>query len=718
MDCGPSCLRMIAKYYGKAVSLQYLRQKCQIQKQGVSLLGISDAAELMGFKTLAAKIDYSILSKDVVLPAIVHWNQNHFVVVFDISSKSVSIADPARGIIKIKKDDFIRKWISNIENGEEIGIVLILDPTSAFNTDEESNKQKGLGFRTVLSHFKRFKSLFFQLGVGMLIGLLLQLFLPFLTQSVVDVGIASKDMGFITLVLIAQVMIFVGSAVVEFIRSWIMLHISTRINISLLTEFFIKLMKLPMSYFDAKMTGDITQRMGDHNRIQSFFTGTLLNTAFSLINFVVFTFMAIAYSMELFLVSLIGSVLYFGWMLIFLPARKRLDFNRFDLSAINQNITIEMIQGMQEIKLNNCEKQKRWNWERTQAKIFKLSIRSLFTNQMQSTGALFINQGKNVLLTFLSAREVVNGNLTLGGMMAVQFIILQLNSPIQQIIQFIQSWQDARISLERINEIQQMEDEDASDKLLSDVLPPNKGIEFKNLSYKYPGNDNEYVLKNIDLYIPEGKTTAIVGMSGSGKTTLLKILLRFYEITEGEIRVGSSKLASINCSIWRSRCGVVMQEGYIFSDTIAANIAVGDDYPDPQKLLHAITVANIQDFIESLPLGFNTQIGAQGSGISQGQKQRILIARAVYKDPDYILLDEATNALDANNELTIMNNLQSFFKGKTVVIVAHRLSTVKKADHIVVLDNGYITETGTHEELSALKKDYYRLVKNQLELGN
>jgi ATP-binding cassette subfamily B protein len=710
---------MIAKHYGKSYKLEYLRQKCQIQRHGVSMLGISDAAELIGFNTLAVKINYETLSKEASLPCIIHWNQNHFVVVYKITDKNVWISDPGKGQIKLSPKDFIPKWVNIFEKENSSGVALLLEPSGAFSQDDDvQEKGNQLRFSHIFNHFKKYKALFIQLILGMLIGLILQVIVPFLTQSVVDVGIAGRDINFITLVLAGQLAIFIGSTVVDFIKSWIILHISTRVNIALLTEFFIKLMKLPMSFFDAKMTGDIMQRMGDHSRIQSFVTGTLITTVFSIINFIVFTFLAITYDISLFIIFATGSIIYLGWTLLFLPTRRKLDFKRFDLSATNQNLTIEMIHGMQEIKLNNAEKQKRWKWEYIQAKLFKLSIKSLFINQVQSSGAILINQGKNILITFITAKEVINGTLTLGGMMAVQYIIGQLNSPIQQIVQFIQSLQDARISLTRINEIQEMADEDPADKALVNMLPAEKHIELKNISYKYPGYDNNYVLKDLQLLIPQGKTTAIVGMSGSGKTTLLKLLLRFYDVEEGEIRVGGIKIKNFHSGMWRSKCGVVMQEGFIFSDTIAANIAVGEDYPDEERLLYSIHVANIQPFIESLPMGLNTRIGAQGNGISQGQKQRILIARAVYKNPEYIFFDEATNSLDANNESVIMKNLESFLKEKTVVVVAHRLSTVKNADQIIVLDQGKIKEVGTHAELINLRSEYYQLVKNQLELGN
>jgi ATP-binding cassette, subfamily B, bacterial len=715
-DCGPTCLRMICKYHGKSLTLQFLRQKCEISKQGVTLLGISKAAEAIGFKTLAAKISYAELLDDSLLPCIVHWNQNHFVVVYKISKKFVYVADPGKNLIKYTKQEFLRHWVSTRENHEPVGVVLFLEPTDQLYQVMEEDKKKGLGMSTIASYFLRYKRIFLQLGLGFIVGSVLQLVLPFLTQAVVDVGISGGDLNFITIILLGQSMIYVGSAVVDFIRSWMMLHMNTRINISLLTNFFIKLMHLPLSYFDTKMVGDIMQRLGDHSRIQSFLTGTILNFTFAIINFIVYTFIVITYDIKLFIVFFIGSALYFSWILLFLRVRKSLDYKRFAISSKNQSVTIQLIQGMQEIKLNNSEIIKRWEWERNQARLFKLNMRGLTINQIQSAGALLINQGKNVFITYLTARTVIEGNLTLGGMLAIQFIIGQLNGPVQQLISFIQSMQDAKISFDRINEIQGLDDEEPPELQLLTTLPANRSIYIKGLSYKYPGFENDNVLKNIGMTIPQGKTTAIVGMSGSGKTTLVKLLLRFYEPGQGDIRIGDSRLTNISHSFWRSKCGVVMQESFIFSDSIAKNIAVGEEYPDMERILHAVKVANIQEFIESLPASYNTMIGSEGTGLSQGQKQRVLIARAVYKNPEYVFFDEATNSLDANNERTIMENFYTFFKGRTVIIVAHRLSTVKKADQIIVLEKGEIVEQGTHDELVDMEGYYFNLVKNQLEL--
>lgn len=717
MDCGPTCLRMIAKHYGKNFSLQRLRDISGINREGVSLLGISEAAEKIGFRTTGTKLTLQQL-QEIELPAILHWGQNHFVTLYKSPAKSSpkaktwDVADPAKGLIKYTEAEFSKNWLSD----DNHGIALMLSPTPAFY-EQEGDKAAGLNWNYLLRYLYRYKQLVIQLFVGLGVGSLLQLIVPFLTQSIVDVGINTRNLNFIYIILIAQTMLFLGRMSVDFIRSWILLHISTRINISILTDFLIKLMKLPMSFFDTKMTGDIMQRMNDQKRIESFLTGSTLNIIFSMFNLVIFTVVLAYYNINIFFIFLISSVIYALWVIAFLKRRRDLDFKRFDISSTNQSSIVQLIGGMQEIKLNNCEQQKRWEWEGLQAGLFKYSIKSLSLGQIQQAGTFFINEGKNIIITFLVAKAVIDGDLTLGGMMAIQYIVGQVNSPIEQLLGFIQQLQDAKISLERLNEIHQMDDEEPVDKVFLNELPSNKSIGMQNLSFTYPGAGNEPVLKGINLNIPEGKTTAIVGMSGSGKTTILKLLLRFYTPQKGELKVGATHLDQIGYRYWRGKCGTVMQDGFIFSDTIAKNIAVGDDYPDMDKLRHAVKMANIDDLIEGLPLGLSTKIGAEGNGISQGQKQRILIARAVYKNPEYIFFDEATNSLDANNESIIMQNLEEFFKGKTVVVVAHRLSTVKNADNIVVLDKGVIIEQGTHAELTHNKGEYYQLVKNQLELN-
>ncbi len=722
MDCGPSCVRMIAKYYGKNYSLQFLRDKSYITREGVSMLGISDAAESIGFRSIGVKITFEQLVSEAPLPCIVHWQQKHFVVVYKIVKKRngnyfVYVSDPARGLIKFEKDEFISGWAKTKEDGESKGLALLLETTPDFYTqkDEKLNKT---GFKFLFSYLKPYKKLIVQLFLGLVVGSLLQLIFPFLTQSIIDKGINNHDLSFVSLIIIAQLVLILGRTMVEFVRSWILLHLGTRINISLISDFLIKLMKLPVSFFETKMIGDLIQRIGDHRRIESFLTSSTLNILFSFINLVLFSIVLLFYSFKIFAVFIIGSTLYTLWVVIFMKKRRELDNRKFAQLANNQSNVIQLITGMQEIKLNNCEKQKRWEWENIQARLFKVNISSLSLSQYQQAGGVFINEIKNILITFIAASSVIDGSMTLGMMLAVQYIIGQLNSPIQQMIGFLQSTQDAKISLERLGEIHQKDDEESIDEPKISVIPENKNLNIENLHFQYEGPHSPFVLKNIDLHIPEAKVTAIVGTSGSGKTTLVKMLLNFYNPIKGNINIGDIHLNNFSNRMWRERCGVVMQDGFIFSDTIANNISVSDEYPDKEKLLHAVKVANIQEFIEELPLAYNTMIGSSGVGLSQGQKQRILIARAVYKDPEYIFLDEATNALDANNEKVIMENLQQFFKGKTVVVVAHRLSTVKNADQIVVLEKGEIVEKGTHTELVKKKGAYYKLVKNQLELGN
>lgn len=719
MDCGPSCLRMIAKFYGRNYSLQRLREISGINRQGVSLLGISEAAEKIGLRTFGTKLGLEKLN-EVELPVILHWKQKHFVVLHQVTTKSprkkiYHIADPAKGLITYKESEFIKYWVNGTGQAHIDGVTLLLSPTPSF-FNQGGDPDKGLNFTYMLGYLYKYKKLILQLFLGLLVGSLLQLILPFLTQSVVDVGINTRNLNFVYIVLIAQTMLFLGRMSVDFIRSWILLHMTTRLNISILTDFLIKLMKLPMHFFETKMTGDIMQRMSDQSRIQSFLTGPSLNTIFTSFNLIIFAFVLAYYNLNIFFIFLVSSVLYSLWVMFFLKKRRELDMKRFDISSENQGNIVQLISGMQEIKLNNCEQQKRWEWERIQASLFKFSVKSLALGQYQRFGAFFINEGKNIIITFTVVKSVIDGNLTLGAMMAVQYVVGQLSSPVEQILGFLQAYQDAKISLERLNEIHELKDEEPIDKKFIYELPNQKTINIQKLSFLYPGAGNEPVLNDIDLVIPEGKTTAIVGMSGSGKTTILKLLLRFYDIEKGDIKIGNTSLSQIGYKYWRSQCGIVMQDGFIFSDTIARNIAVGDEYPDRSKLQHAIDVANIRDFIDTLPLGVETKIGAAGNGISQGQRQRLLIARAVYKDPMYIFFDEATNALDANNEKVIMKNLETFFEGRTVVVVAHRLSTVKNADHIIVLDKGRIIEKGTHRELINASGEYFELVKNQLEL--
>jgi len=724
MDCGPTCLRMIAKHYGRHYSLDSLRQMSDMSREGVSLLGISEAAEKIGFRTLAAAVNFEQLDKEVSLPCILHWNQDHYVVLppqnynSNKANDKLLIADPGHGLVKIDKAAFLKSWASK-EDAQ--GIVLMLEPTPLFYQQEEDAAARK-GFQFLFQYLTPYRKYISQLILGMLLGSLLALVLPFLTQSLVDYGVNYQNMGFIQLVLVSQLVLFIGTTAVEMIRSWILLHMNSRINMSIISDFLTKLMQLPIRFFDAKMIGDITQRINDHGRIEQFLTTQTLHTLFSFVSLLVFSVVLGIYSLKILFIFLLGSALSVVWIVFFLQKRKELDYKRFQQMSNNQNSLYELITGMQEIKLNNCETPKRWEWERIQARLFRLNISSLTLEQYQQTGNLFFSQLKNILISYIAAREVVSGQMTLGMLLGVSYMIGQMNSPLEQLLAFFRSAQDARISLERLGEIHNRDNEEPATVTdtftLQAPLLQNGDLQLDNLSFQYSSGSSPYVLKDVNLNIPAGKVTAIVGSSGSGKTTLLKMLLRFYEPVAGKLLVGHTELSGLSPKWWRRQCGVVMQEGFIFSDTIARNIAVGDEKINERKLLHAARVANIEGFIQQLPNGYTTKIGNIGNGLSTGQKQRLLIARAVYKDPQYLFFDEATSALDANNEKIIIENLQQFFQGKTVVVIAHRLSTVKHADQIVVLEQGRIVEVGNHQTLTRKRGKYFELVKNQLELGD
>ncbi len=719
MDCGPTCLRMIAKHYGRVYSLQYLRERSFITREGVSMLGISEAAEAIGLRTTGVRIGLRQLVEECPLPCILHWNQCHFVVCYKIEKGKFYIADPAAGLATYDESEFRRCWISTKAGGEETGVALLLEPGPKFYEEAPEEPEKSQrNLRFFFRYLQPYKREMVQLVLGMLTASILQLILPFLTQSLVDTGVRDSNLNFITLILIAQLVIFVAKLSVDFIRSWILLHVNTRINISLISDFLAKLMRLPLHFFDTKMVGDIMQRIGDHNRIETFMTGSSISTLFSFMNFIVFGIVLAYYDLTILGIFLVGNGLYVAWVLAFMKYRRELDIRRFSQAAGEQSNLFQLITGMQEIKLNNCETEKRWQWERIQVKLFKISVKSLALEQYQQMGAVFFNQTTNILISFIAARAVVEGNLTLGMMVSLTYIVGQLTSPIEQLIAFSRAFQDAKISLERLGEIHQKEDEEQATGVKLATLPEGRMLKIENVSFNYDGADRDYVLEGINLQIPARQVTAIVGASGSGKTTLIKLLLGFYTPNKGSIKVGETLLQHINPHVWRSKTGSVMQDGFIFSDTIANNIAVGVETIDKERLLHAVEVANIREFIDTLPLGYNTKIGMEGNGVSQGQRQRILIARAVYKNPEFIFLDEATNALDANNEKEIMEQLHAFYKGKTVVVVAHRLSTVRDADKIVVLDQGRIAEEGTHATLTEKRGIYYQLVKNQLELGS
>ena len=717
-DCGPTCLKIIAKHYGKTINIQELRDASETTREGSNLLFLSDAAEKIGFRTLGVKLSLERL-EEAPLPCILHWNKNHYVVLYKIKKDTYYISDPAFGLIEYNKQDFLKFWIgNNADDSTQEGIALLIEATPKFFQSEfDKEDNKGLGFSLLSQYVIRYKSFLIQLSIGLLAGSLLQLIFPFLTQSIVDVGIQNQNIHFIYLILFAQLFLFAGRTGLELIRSWILLHLSTRINISLISDFFIKLMNLPISFFDVRMTGDIMQRINDHHRIEKILTTSSLNVLFSVINMFVLGGVLAYFNLQIFFVFFAGSILYFGWITLFLKRREVLDYKRFAEISQEQSKVMELINGMQEIKLHNAEKQKRWSWEYVQARLFRVSIKGLILEQTQSTGSSVINELKNIFITFLSAKLVIDGSITLGMMLAINSIVGSLNGPIVQLIQFVRELQDAKISLARLSEIHEKEDEIQQENNQSNDVPYDSDIDIKDLTYRYLGSDVP-VLDNLTLKIPANKITAIVGVSGSGKTTLMKLLLKFYEPEKGEITIGNSQLKNISQKAWRSNIGAVMQEGFIFSDTIANNIAIGVDKVDKERLVYAADVANIKEYVSELPLGYNTKIGSEGVGMSTGQKQRLLIARAVYKNPEILFFDEATSALDANNEKEIMQKLDIFFKDKTVVVIAHRLSTVMNADQIVVLDKGRIIEIGNHAALVALKGNYFELVKNQLQLGN
>ena len=721
MQCGIACLQMVCKYFGREYSMDSLSKLCFATTEGVSLLGINEAANTLGLHAACARATTSILS-EVPLPCILHWNQNHFVVLYKVKNrKKFYVADSGKGLVTYDLNEFKKHWISTRANGEDKGIAMFLETTPAFFTYKmkgEENVKEKRSFCFLFGYVKKYRKYFGQIILGLIVGSLLQLVLPFLTQSIVDVGIKNQDIGFVWLILLGQLMLTISRTATDFIRRWLLLHISLRINISLVSDFFIKLLKLPMSFFDTKLMGDLMQRMNDHSRVNNFLTQQTLNITFAMLTFMVFSVVLFFYNKLVFAIFLLGSILYGGWMTLFLKRRKVLDYELFEQQAINNNKTYEFITSMQEIKLQDCEQRRRWEWEDTQADLFGVQMKSLKLQQIQEAGSIFINEVKDIIITVVAATAVIHGQMTLGMMLAVQYIIGQLNSPVEQLMNFFYSLQDVKISLERINEIHQMDDENGKEGLKTSIENKDEGINIKNIMFKYDPHALHETIDDVNIHIPQGKVTAIVGASGSGKTTLIRLMLGYYPVLEGQINIGNTDINTINNKWWRRQCGVVMQDGVIFSESIARNIAVDDGNIDKERLLKAAEIACIKDYVMALPLKFNTKIGRDGVGLSQGQKQRILIARAVYKNPDYIFLDEATNSLDANNERSIVENLDKFYKGKTVVIVAHRLSTVKNADQIVVIDHGKVVEAGNHDSLTAKRGAYYNLVKNQLELGN
>ena len=718
MQCGVACLAMICKYYNNAYSIETLSEICSVSKEGVSLQAMISTAEKLGFNSVCGKTTIEQIA-NISKPCILHWNQNHFVVLYKVKKNNkFHIADPAKGLICYSLENFKKHWIGSVSNGQEKGIVMFIEPTDNNIKIKQTNKlNRKCTFNFLYRYILQYRKYFVHIFIGLLLGCLLQLILPFLTQAIVDVGIRHGDIGFIWLVLLGELLIVTGRTATDFIRRWLLLHISMRVNISLVSDFFIKLLRLPMSFFDTKLIGDLLQRIGDHSRVQKFLTSQLLGILFAMLSFIVFGIVLLIYNRLIFVIFLAGSSLYGVWIARFLSRRKVIDYELFEQQAINNNRTYQFLASMQEIKLQDCEQRRRWEWEDTQADLFRIQMKSLKLQQTQEAGSIFINEVKNILITVFAATAVIDGQITLGAMLAIQYIVGQLNSPVEQFMSFIYSLQDVKISLERINEIHEGRNEESKENQAKS-FDAEKSIKIDNVDFKYDPHALKKTLDGVSFDIPEGKVTAIVGSSGSGKTTLIKLMLGYYLVMAGSITIAGRNINGYNLKWWRRHCGVVMQDGVIFSESIARNIAVDDGEIDVERLEQAARIANIHDYVMGLPLKYNTIIGRDGVGLSQGQKQRILIARAVYKNPDFIFLDEATNALDAQNERAIVENLDEFYKGRTVVVVAHRLSTVRNADQIVVVDGGKIVETGTHTSLIEKHGTYFNLVRNQLELGS
>ncbi len=729
MDCGPACISMIASHYGKTYDIQYLRENTFLTREGVTLLGITQAAEKIGFSTLPTKLTLEkliglVISSQVSLPCILHWNQNHFVVLRKISKSMFTnkyifkLADPAYGFISLNQQKFEFSFLS----GDEEGVVLFMEPSTQFSKQKQDTIRKP-SIKYLLNFLKPFKKQLIAMMVLLLLGSGINLTFPFLTQNLIDKGINYKDLDFITLILFAQLALFFGLITFEIIRNRIALKTGTILSIRIIAAFLRKMLRLPIKFFESKMIGDLQQRIQDNERIENFITSQTILTAFSIITFSVYFGVLCYYDINILAIYLIMTTIAIFWSFFWLRKRKIVDYFKFQEQSKNQSSIYELINGVSEMKLNQFEEYKCKEWENIQQKLYKINLRLLRIDQFQHAGFEFFNQFKNIVVTFLAAYQVVIGQMTLGELMGISYIIGQMNSPVNQLVVFFRSLQEARLSLERLNEVQHNPDEEQPNQLplhIQDtklLTPLEKGITLRNVSFQYQGPQSPFVLKNINLFIPEGKITAIVGTSGSGKTTLLKLLLKFFCPVEGNILYDKENINRLSAKSIRQNSGVVMQDGYIFSDTIERNIATGDEDIDPEKLKTATQTAFLDNYIDSLPLGYKTKIGTDGNGISGGQRQRILIARAVYKNPHYIFFDEATSSLDAESEKHIYDNLQKFFHGKTVIVIAHRLSTVKNADQIIVLKNGMITEKGTHQELVSNQSEYFNLVRNQLELG-
>ena len=717
MDCGPACLAYISKIYDKKYSLQYLREICYISKRGVTLLGILEAGKAIGFEVFSTKVDLdTIINKVKLYPCIIHWEQNHFVVLNKIVKTKKSklyfyLMDPRSGFIKLNEKQFRNGWLGNNDKG----IVAFFEPKDEF-LNISIEKQKKINYEELLYSLHPYKKKFVLLIFLVFASSLITLVFPFFTKELIDNGISQKNLNLISLILLAQLSLFLGSMIINVIRNWLTLYIGTYVSINLISDFITKLVKLPMKNFDNHMIGDLNQRIIDNERIERLITSESITTFFSIFSFLVF-FVVLAYF------NIITLVIYFAltligllWSIYWINKKKILDFYEFQLKSKNQESIFEIFSGIRDIKLFQLENFKLTKWQSVQNELLSLNIKILKIDQIQTFGYQFINQLKNIIVTYFVAILVLKGKMSLGTLLSISYIIGEMNSPIAQLVSFIKKLQEAKLSFTRLSEIStQLPEENNFNKQLN--TKNNEGIVINNLSFSYENIQSSIVLNNINITIPNSKVTAIVGHSGSGKTTLMKILLRFYEPTKGNIYFNGDDILTISPNDLRKHIGTVLQDGFIFSETIERNVVTNSEEADLEKLNNALKIACIFDFVNSLPQKHNTIIGSLGNNLSTGQKQRILIARAIYKNPNYLFLDEATSALDSKTEKIIHNNLIEFYKNKTVLIIAHRLSTVKNADNIIVLDSGKVVESGNHKELIEKKGAYYDLINNQLELS-
>lgn len=716
MDCGAACLCMIARHYGKNYSLEFFRKNAFIGKEGISMLGLSMAAEKAGMHSLCAKISIEQLANEIILPCILHWDNKHYVICHKVSGKknlTFHICDPAFGCMKVCQKELYRHWISGKFEGEEVGVAMQIEPGINFHNKGIKKAPHKFSMKYFLKYIMPHKWSILQLLLGALVLISLGYISPFISQAIVDIGILKKDLAFIILMVIAQIIINTSKTIIIFFQSWISLRMNTIINVNLVSNYLNKLSQMPMSFFESKTMGDILQRIGDHDRIKSFLMNDTINVIFSITTFIAFVVVLGIYNIHILSIFLLGNAVYVTWVLSFMKYRKELDNKAFHESALLQNNMVQFIQGMQEIKLNCIEREKCWEWEHLQARLYKISRKAMLLGQIQSAGSLIFSSTTGVVLSYITAQKVVTGEMTLGMMTSLSFILGQVAAPIGSFIGFAQRYQDAKISLERLADIHSQDDEHKEYEEKKSILPKDKNIILNKVSFSYSGNINNLVLKNISIQIPQNKITAIVGKSGCGKTTLIKLLQGLYKPLSGEIMIGDTVLENINKYVWRNHIGAVMQDGYIFSDSISKNITLHNEV-DIQKLESVLKAVNLNDFIQSLPHGYDTKIGNDGMQLSQGQRQRILLARILYRKPQVVFLDEATNALDTQNEFYIMNNIRELLYNHTIIIVAHRLSTIKKADNIIVIDNGEVIEQGTHERLLEQKGTYFQLINTQL----